>query len=254
MKQLCLLVLYLVISSQLWGQESVIQNKITLNSGEVYVGEILVKTNEMVMIKTANGKRYQFQLSEVKMIEQVMSSGSLIQSETDQSEKTDHAAFFCGDIELSGAIANTSNSFKSAPSTEISLIFGNKNVARKDFYVGFGAGYSMIFLANSTDPISYLPVFIRLQSMLNKARTAPFIGIDAGYSFGLNAGYGGGPAVKVSVGLNHKTGYKSDIYAGVFGSLTSISARITETNDLGTFSYNGSTSMTNFGLKFGLHF
>ena len=254
MKQLYLLIFCLIISTQLWGQESVIQNKITLNSGEMYIGEIIVKTNEIVMIKAAGGKRYQFQLSDVKKIERI--------SNNDYSDKPDKSeipasgkdAVFCGNIELAGGIANTPNSFKSAPNAEISMIFGNKNVSGKDVFIGIGAGYSMIFLASTTNPINYLPVFIRLQSTLNKARTAPFIGLDAGYSFGLSSGFGGGPAIKVSVGVTHKTGYKSDIYAGLFGSLTSISARITETNELGTFSYNGNTSMTNLGLKFGFHF
>ena len=254
MKHLYLIVLCLIISAQIWGQESVIQNKITLNSGKIYIGEIIVKTNEIVMIKTAGGKRYQFQLSDVKKIERISKNDNSDQSVQSDIPATDKDAIFCGDIELSGGIANTSNSFKSASNTEISMIFGNKNVSGKDIFIGIGAGYSMIFLPSTTNPINYLPVFLRLQSTLKKARTAPFIGIDAGYSFGLSSGFGGGPAIKVSVGVTHKTGYKSDVYAGVFGGLTSISAKITETNDLGTFNYNGNTSMTNFGLKFGVHF
>ena len=254
MKQLCLLVFCLIITCQLRGQEFVNTNRITLNSGAVYSGEIVVKTNEMVMIKTSGGKRYQFQLSEVKKIEKV--SANDISSQPDKTENTlsEKATVFCGDIEFSGGLLNTPNAFKSAPNTEISMIFGNKNVSKKDFYVGIGAAYGLIFLTSTGNPINYLPVFLRLQSNLIKARTAPFVGIDAGYCFVLSSGLSGGPTLKLSLGICHQTGYKSDIYAGVFGGLTAVSTRISETNELGTFSYSGNTTMTNLGMKFGFHF
>ena len=146
------------------------------------------------------------------------------------------------------------NSFKSAPNTEISMIFGNKNISEKDVFVGIGTGYNVCFLPYTSEPLSFLPVFLRLQNTLQKARTAPFISIDAGYCFGITSGFGGGPTLKVSVGIAHKTGYKSDIYTGVFAGLTSINTRLNETNNLGTFNYTGNTSMTNLGFKFGFHF
>ena len=241
------------ISIQLWGQESVSHDKITLNTGEVYIGEIIAKTDELVMIKTQSGKRYQFQLSEVKKIEKTNLNESSSTSGKQASE-INTKGFFCGNIELSGGISDAKNSFVSSPFSEGSMVFGAKNISGKDVFLGIGVGYNFTFIPSTTDPVSFLPVFLRFQNVLLKARTAPFIGVDAGYSFGLNQNYNGGPMIRASVGIVHKTGYKSDIYAGIYAGITSIYAPLTVTNDLGTFNYQGQTSMTNLGLKLGFHF
>ena len=255
MKQLYFLIFCLFISIQVWGQGSSIQSKITLNTGVVFTGEIVIKTNEMVMIKTSGGKRYQFLLSEIKKIENISDYENSDKPNKANNFSIENTAVFCGNIEFSGAVVSASNSFKSSPGVDLSMVFGNKkNLLSKNVFVGIGAGYDMIFLTSSITPISYLPLFIRFQSTLNKSRTAPFLGIDAGYSFGLTSGFGGGPSIKISVGVIHKTGFKSDVYAGVFGGLTSVSTRLTETNELGTFIYTGNTSMTKLGLKLGFHF
>ena len=248
-----ILLLLVFISIQLWGQESATHDKITLNTGEVYVGDIIAKTNELIMIKTPNGKRFQFQLSEVKKIEKTEQSEN---SSTFGKQVPDitRKGFFCGNIELSGGVSDAKNSFSSSPFAEGSMVFGAKNISGKDVFFGVGVGYNLTFLSSTTDPLSLLPVFLRFQSVLIKARTAPFIGVDAGYSFGLNQSYNGGLMLRPSVGIVHKTGYKSDIYAGFFAGLTSISAPLIVTNELGTFNYHAQTSMTNFGLKFGFHF
>lgn len=66
MRQFGILVLALFLSLQLWGQESASVDRITLKTGEIYIGEIVVKTSVMVMLKAKSGTRYQFQLSELR--------------------------------------------------------------------------------------------------------------------------------------------------------------------------------------------
>jgi hypothetical protein len=120
--------------------------------------------------------------------------------------------------------------------------------------MGFGVAYSATFISSVSDPVYYLPVFLRFQNTLMKTRIAPFINLDAGYKFGLSSDFGGGTFVKLSAGIIRKLGYKSAIYAGVYGGLTSIVANLTEMNELGTFKYTGQTTMTNLGLKVGFDF
>jgi len=254
MKHLSFLVFILFFSIQLWGQDSTIQDKITLKSGEVYFGEIVVRTAEMVMIKTLNGTRYQFQLSEVTKIEKRPDNQTSVENIKNLNQNISTENNFCGNIELSAGISNAKNSFSLCPTTELSMIFGNKRVLGKDIFMGLGIGYNMTLLSQNSNPISFLPLFLRLQSTLTKNRTAPFIGIDAGYAFGLNSDYSGGTLVKVSIGITRKLSYKTALFAGIYSGITSISGKITETNDLGTFSYLGHNSMINFGLKFGFQF
>ena len=256
MKYFFILAIFLFLTSPIAAQETITQDKITLLSGETYFGEIVLKTDEMIMIKTSDGKRYQFQLSQIKSIEKVsltadnLKKGGKTEITGEQIPKGD----FCGSIEFSGGISSAQNAFANLPNVDVSMVFGNKSVGGKDMFFGLGASYKMLFPTGTTQTVDFIPVFMRLQSILIKTNTAPYVSIDAGYSFGLSTGFDGGPFVKVSGGVIRKINHKSDFFAGIFAELSSIKTNLTETNPLGTFHYYGSTSMTNVGLRFGLHF
>ena len=256
MKYFLILTFCLFLTSPMVAQESITQDKITLLSGETYFGEIILKTVEMIMIKTGNGKRYQFQLSQVKSIEKVSLSAADLKKDgkTEISGEQIPKGDFCGSIEFSGGISSAQNAFTNLPNVDVSMVFGNKSVSGKNMFFGLGASYKMLFPTGTTQTVDFIPVFMRLQSILIKTNTAPYVSIDAGYSFGLSTGFDGGPFVKVSGGVLHKINHKSDFFAGIFAELSSIKTNLTETNPLGTFHYYGSTSMTNVGLRFGLHF
>jgi hypothetical protein len=254
MRNLTFLAFILLFSIQLWGQESTNIEKITLKSGEVYIGEIVAKNSEIVMIKTSEGTRFQFQLSEIKNIENYSNLPKIDNNLKISNQDITIYDNFCGNIELSAGGSIAKNSFSLSPTTQLSMIFGNKRILKKDIFFGVGIGYSMTYVSQNSDPISFLPVFFRLQNTFTKQRTSPFIEIDAGYAFGLNADYGGGPMVNITTGISHKLSYKTNLIGGIYGGITSFSGKITETNALGTFTYSGQNSMFNFGLKITLQF
>lgn len=254
MKHLCILILTLFLSFHLLGEEPAFLDKITLNSGEVYVGEIVVKTSEIIMIKTQNGARYQFQLTEIRQVEkipiaeqtqnQTKISGELIQQEGN----------FSGQLEFDAGISNAKFAFTSSPNMQVSLTFGNKKIFGKDLFLGVGAGYNKTLLEPNATSVDLIPVFVRAQSTLSKKHTAPYFGVDAGYTFSTATNYDGGTFVKFSIGLSHRLNHKTALITGLYAGLNSISGNLTETNNLGTFSYYGNTVMKNLGLKLGLQF
>lgn len=191
-------------------------------------------------------------MKEIKLTEKI--SNTVTSETTSDAQKTapKEERNLSGDIEWSGGVSGALNSFQNAPFTQVLLVFGNKNASGKNIFFGVGAGYGFTFLATQT--AHSLPVFLRIQSPFLKTRTSPFLGFDAGYTFGLSSAIGGGPMVKLSAGVVHKLSYKSDFYAGFVGGLASITTSITEKNEFGTFTYTGPTTMTNLGLKLGFHF
>jgi len=255
MKQYLILVLCLLFSIQTWGQESVVLNKVTLKTGETYVGEIVVQTADMVMIKTTQGKRYQFQLKEVKSIEK--NSSSDLQKNSDQIvlDISAPSGNFSGMLELSGAVSGAKSAFTSSPNIQVSLAFGNKQAFGKDLFLGAGIGYNFISDNSNSQTIGLIPLFLRVQKTLTADKTAPFVGFDAGYAFSTNQLYEGGTFVKFSVGITHRVSIKTSLYAGFYAGLNSIyCSSLSETIDSGTFTYSGTTSMTSFGVKVGLQF
>lgn len=254
MKHICILVLALLLSFQLFGEEPAHLDRITLNTGEVYVGEIVVKTAEMVMIKAKSGARYQFQLTEVRQIEKMPVTAVPETRPTNTITPTLPDGNFIGQLEFASGISNARFAFAASPNTQVSLTFGNKKVFGKNLFLGLGTGYNHTFIESNSTSLGLIPVFARVQSALNKNRTAPYVGMDAGYAFSTNPNYGGGTFIKISLGITHRLNYKTILIAGIYGGLNSISGNLTETNDLGTFTYDGNTMMRNFGMKVGLQF
>lgn len=252
MKHFCFFVLCLFISCQLLGQGNATQDKITLNTGEVYIGEIVVKTADMVMIKTKTGARYQFQLSEVKKIEKVAVGEAKPEPVTENSEIVSDGNFG-GIAELSLGFSNARYVSDWSPNAQLSLVFGNKKFLNKDLFLGFGIGYNSTFTTNQK-VLNIVPLFIRIQHTLSKKRIAPYVGFDAGYAMSVNSTYTGGVTFKVFAGLAQKISYKSTLYTGVYAGVNTIKGALTEKNELGTYVYQGQTTMNNIGLKIGLQF
>lgn len=250
MKLFSVFFICIFFSMQLLGQENNVQNKITLNTGEIYIGKVLLKNDEMIMISTKDGTRYQFPLSEIKKVE---STGNESKFETDNGNQNNHISNnFGGLIELSGGTASAKNSFGWAPNTQLSLMFGNKHLFGQQLFLGIGVGYNSSYITSNS--ISFLPLFLHIQSTLSKKRTAAFLGMDAGYAFAISKNYDGGALVKISGGISHKLSYKTTLIGGIYTGVQSFSGSLTEINDLGTFNYYGRTSMITTGVKIGFLF
>jgi len=235
------------------GQENNAYEKITLNTGEVYIGKVVLKTADMIMITTKEGTRYQFPLAEVAKTESE-TVGSIVVPEKVASILPAPKSSFGGLVELTAGVSSAKYSFGWSPNTQLSLLFGNKNSFGGSLFLGAGIGYNSTFVAVDTISVAFLPLFVRLQSTLSKKRTAPFVGMDAGYAIALNSEYGGGVLIKISAGIIHRISYKASLIVGIYTGVQSFSGSLTEANELGTFTYYGKTSMNNMGLKVGLMF
>ena len=252
MKQYFIIVIYILFSLQLMGQESIVSDKITLKTGEIFVGKIVLKTTDLVMISTNDGTRYQFQLSEVRKIEKETNISNT--EKTDSIKMNIDSGNFGSQIELNAGFSNARNCFGWSPNTQISLIFGNKNLLGKALFGGVGVGYENVFVTNSTESIQFLPLYITIQNAFNGKRTNPILGLEVGYGFALSSGYKGGALVKLTAGIAHKINNNSTIIAGVFTGIQSFTGNLTDTNNLGAYTYFGNTTMNNLGFKIGLRF
>lgn len=186
MKYLGILVIFILGSLFVNAQDAVQKDKITLNSGEVYVGEILVQNTEMIMLKSADGTRYQFQIAEIKMIEKDLVP---IKPVVEPIARNLSSVSFSGFLELTGGVSSAKNCILTSPNAQLALIFGSNNVFQKNLFFGLGIGINNAFVSSNSSSIGFLPLFIRLQSTLTKSRTAPFVGMDAGYAFALTHGF-----------------------------------------------------------------
>ena len=223
-------------------------SKITLKSGAVFVGELILKNDELIMLKDNTGARFQFLVSEIDKIEKATTEP--ITTTKQAPIETSRNENFCGHIELSFGNASARKAFGSSSATQLGLTFGNRKSFGKDLYIGIGAGYFRIADAN----LGLIPATLKIQTYTSKNRTSPFVGFESGYAFSATKNYSGGPFAKISLGINHRLNYKSAIYAGISAGVYSISGQLTETTQNGNFTFVGTTTCNILGLKVGFQF
>ena len=249
MRQL-ILFFFLVLSAYSFAQEKLVQDKITLNSGEVYVGKIVLQNTEIVMLVNTKGEKFQFQLAEVRKINTEIVTNNNIKDSADLHNA--NSTNFGGIIDFSAGISSSKNAFSLSPNTQLSLIFGSKNVLKQKLFLGFGIGYNTTYTKSQS--IGFLPLFLRIQNTNSSKRTSPFFNMDFGYSVGLQPEYTGGMLAKISIGIARKVSNKSVFTGGFFLGTQFFSGNLKELNQYGEFSYFGKTAMNTFGLKVGLSF
>lgn len=258
MKHFVLIALYLFISIIAYGQ-SVSYDKITLVSGEVYIGTIVVKTNDFVMIKTTANARYQFLTSQIKLIEKTDTSP---ETSTNTKATTVSAPIsdgnFAGMIEISEGIISATPTLTSSLISEATLCFGNKKVWGKNIFLGIGAGYSHISSESIGKVKNFIPIFLRLRTTMSSQVTSPFLEMNAGYLQATSAtGLKGGPLFRIMAGISHQLNTKATIYTGIYANLNYFSGSLKYSDPTLSDSYytgNGTTSALSTGLRLGLQF
>jgi len=232
-------------------------HKITLTTGEVYIGEILVANEQIIMIRASDGNRYQFPISKVKTIEtDFVAVKSAPSNRRNIPETTENDEKIIMLLDLHGGVSSARHAFSHAPMVQGALVIGAKDIVFQNIFLGGGIGYSIFFPSDYSDrgTIDFLPVFARFQTFIGSGWLVPYFEIDVGYGFSLNSDFSGGAMLKLSAGLAQKLNQQSTFYFGVFAGLQNFSGRLTETNDFGTFNYHGNSTIQNFGAKIALKF
>ncbi|HHT21776.1 MAG TPA: hypothetical protein GXZ87_00470 [Bacteroidales bacterium] len=239
-----LLVILLVITNTAFAQESIVRDVILLKSGEKVQGKIISQTDKVLTLKTDDGKRFQFQLSEIVSIEQEETTRK------PEVKPTQHQGNFTGIIEINGGVASAkATPIPASPAMAVSLAFGSKNAFGSNGFLGLGVGYETSLAKNNSNKLTFLPVFILLQKTFTTNKTAPFIASHVGYTFKLNENYGGGAYFKLSGGVNFQIAEKTAFNIGLFGKIQQISGTIIEQNHLGEFMGEGNTKLYSAGLS-----
>ncbi len=237
-------ILSLFFVVQLMAQE-IATDVVILKSGEKYLGEIVLRNDEIIMLKTPDGKRFQFQMKE---IEKIGKENNVYQHNSESGQVSKGS--FAGIIDLNGG-------FSFAPSTQIgrtpyagvSLAFGSRNAFGTNAFLGAGAGYESYTGNGKSSGLSYIPVFIQAYMPLGNSRISPATRVKAGYSFSVNDTYRGGVFFSTSGGINLKLSQTTSFFAGIFGQIQQISGTVIVTNELGEFSGNGNARIYTIGIS-----
>ena len=249
-KLLVILLFFVVVVSA----QSVVRDKVTLKTGDVFIGNIVLQNNDVVMLTDLKGVRYQFPVAEIKSIEKIEESAVDQQNTTVTPYRDINQGNVCGLLELSGALGNAYNRFSNRPVGQVSLTFGSRQIYSKLLFLGVGVGYLSVVEAQNSELLSFVPVYLRLKNTFLQKKTSPYAFVDAGYSFALNTGFEGGLYAKSGLGFQYNAASKTSFYWGAYAAVQGFSATLTETRNSIPYTFYGNSSAITVGLNVGLQF
>lgn len=252
MRKFFLIILLLIFPFVFAFSQEKLQDIVILKNGEKYKGEIVLKNDEILLLKTEDGKRFQFQMSDVEKTGRQM-------VKEDNKETLDANNFdrgnFSGLFQVGGGFFSAPNTIlKNGQKMNISLAFGSRKAFSTNAFVGAGAGFEGLFISRVDSTVSFLPVFLQTKIPLNNKKICPVIGSKIGYDFTLNDLYKGGILFDVSGGIHFKLSDTSSALVELFGNVHQVKGKVTEKNELGQFSKTGKAAVYSFGLNFSLMF
>lgn len=251
---LLFLLLSFVSCTGLFSQNDTTTVRVVLKSGSVYTGEVILKNEEVLMLKDLNGARFQFQIKEIKSISEQSPDDKNI-TEQNPSNQGVPETDFCSIVETGICSSSARKSFENEYFAQISISFGNKKTLGKNLFTGLGAGYLFCLGNNPPAKPTLIPVFTKAVLTTGKKPNALHLGIESGYAFSTNDACKGGPFTSISTGITFRLNDKTALYTSVYGAVYSIKSDLTEVSPTtGSFTYYGSTTMNSIGLKAGIRF
>lgn len=182
---------------------------VVLQSGQTMQGEIVMQNDEVILLRDADGRRYQFLQSEVQSIQadSVVSSAPLSTSDTQHSKVSLRLDVAGGALFVPSY--NTGGFFSA------DLAIGTRNLANRRIFLGGSIGYQF---ANS--PVHrftnhFIPLMAVVSVPLMDGKHAPEIGAGIGYGFAVKSPQKGGMTAQLDLSWRYQYSASSALLLGV---------------------------------------
>ncbi|MGM9810898.1 MAG: hypothetical protein ACI30J_08560 [Paludibacteraceae bacterium] len=209
---------------------------VVLQSGKEIQGTILVQNEEVVIIKTASGSRFQYPTNEIKAIRKEGSAnqgGAGNATSPQERERTNEKHVSPTSvkkvsvaIELAGGAASKPADDKTYGNMSADLLVGSHNLLNRGIFLGGSVGYlgalytTTQTIVTTTTPIvkktttaySFLPITLAARIPLLRYKYAPMIGIQLGYGVALSKDYQGGLNAGLNIGYCYRISERQRLY------------------------------------------
>ncbi|MGM9826305.1 MAG: hypothetical protein ACI3Z8_07720, partial [Paludibacteraceae bacterium] len=182
---------------------------LVLQSGKEIQGTIVFQNEEVVIIKTASGSRFQYPASEIKTIRAERknaddSDNSLnTQSPSEQAEAHETRKKVSVAVELAGGAASFPRDEAVYGNMAADLLIGSHNLLNRGIFLGGSVGYlgalytttkivqtpTAAVEQKAVAAYSFLPVSFAARIPLLQQKHAPMIGMQVGYGIALSKDY-----------------------------------------------------------------
>lgn len=222
-----------------------------LHTGARVKGTIVFQNEEVVIIRNADGARFQYPRAEIDAI---------LADETEDHEKAEKpaekeeikvskkASIL---LELSCAPA-IMIPFSPGGNAGIDLLAGTHHIKDRHIFVGAGVGYHGYFMYGYT--YNFLPIEAKVSVPFFEAKHAPVFGFALGYGIALSKDYIGGIYTGLDFGYRYQINPNSSLAVLVFASFQQARLNVTETIEGYSYTSRSGRNFVTPGVKFALYF
>lgn len=225
---------------------------IILRTGARVQGTIVFQNEEVVIIRNAEGARFQYPKSDVAEIvseEKIPESRNPEITREDPEIKTSKKASILLEIAAGGA-AVPNQMMGAAVSAD--LLVGSHHIGDRHIFVGGGLGYHGLFVGN--DKYNFLPIQAVIRMPFMETKHAPVFGMGVGYGVALSKNYIGGLYAGVDLGYRYQLNPKTALGAVFYTQFQQAKVLVSETVEQAVFTNYTGRSLIAFGAKFTFYF
>lgn len=234
---------------------SVWADKVVLHNGRTIEGQVLVQNEQVVIIRDANGMRFQFPAEDVLHV----SVGEAVAADTVAVE-----ASVSSSVKKAAILLEVAGGGSSVPqdaaggNVSVDVMVGTFDLAARHIFLGGGLGYRGVFLGGKT--YSYIPVEVAVRVPFLAGVHAPYAGASLGYGFAAGKDYKGGLSAGLDVGYRYQSSAKSAIAVSLFASFQQtkmeVLVHVREADEItpSDFVDFSGRSLVLYGVKFAVYF
>ncbi len=182
---------------------------VILQTGQSVKGDIVLQNEDVVIIRTSNGMRYQYPMSEVLDVKQDEPVSETAEEKRDAEDQFKHVAV-CAQA-VGGGVYVPYMGW--GGNVGASLKIGANLLEQKQIFVGGEVGYKAMIFTDQT--YSFIPLQACFSVILSGRKHAPIVGVDIGYGFSANRKTQGGMCAGANVGWYYKIDHDTSIALGL---------------------------------------
>lgn len=225
---------------------------LVLRTGTRVQGTIVFQNEEVVILKNAEGARFQYPRADVLQIlsdEEAASKTTIEVAQEEEEIKTTKKASIL--LELAGGAAIKPGE-AAGGGFSADLLVGSHHIKDRHLFIGGGLGYHGLFLG--PEKYNFLPIQVALRMPFTESKHAPVFGASLGYGIALSRDYLGGLYAGLDFGyrcqLNPRTALALVAYAQ-FQQATVTNTLIIEDTP---FTQKAGRNLITSGLKLAFYF
>lgn len=233
----------------LWMATTAHAEVITLRSGQVLRGEVVLQNEEVLIVRYPDGSRFQYPMTEVVSVTredaETVAPAEHVANTANNTKKVAMRTAFTGGatyIPFAGWGGNA----------VLDIQIGTHQLMERHIFVGGGVGVHAMFV-NGTS-YAFVPVQAVASVPLTETHHAPVVGMAVGYGFAVAGAQKGGICTGVDVGWKYSISDRSALSVNVGVQWQQARIRTTEVIEGNDYTRTMGTNMLSIGVKVGFRF